>query len=290
MAGRVWTVKDALDWTVGFLETKGDEQPRISAEWLISAATGLSRVEVYAYHDRPLTEEERDHLRDGVKRRAEGQPLQYITGEMPFRHIIVHVEPGVFIPRPETETLVQVGIDHLAKREISAPKVLDICTGSGCIACAVASELDGSAVVATDLNPAAVRVATFNAERTGSADRLSVYEGDLFEPIDPRLKGGVDLVLSNPPYVPSSDLPDLPEEVLGFEPHLALDGGPDGLDTARRIIEGAVEWLRSGALLALELDERYVKDAVNAMEPWYEDRYIAKDLTGRDRIAAGVRK
>jgi len=288
MTERVWTVKDALDWTVEFLTGKGDEQPRLSAEWLLSAATGLSRVEVYAYHDRPLSDEERDALRGGVRRRAEGMPLQYVTGEMPFRHIIVRVEPGVFIPRPETEVLVQTGIDHITSRSVDAPRVIDLCTGSGCVACSIAVELPGAHVWAGDRSPDAVRVVTDNAERLGVADRIDIAQGDLFESIPPELKGTIDVVLANPPYIPSADVPTLSPEVLGYEPELALDGGPDGLDVARRLISEAREWLAPGGLLAMELDERRVKGAVNIMEPWYEDRYIVKDLAGRDRVAAGV--
>jgi release factor glutamine methyltransferase len=111
MGERVWTVKDALDWTVAYFEREGVEAPRRSAEWLLSAATGLSRVEVYAFHERPLSDDERTTLREAVKRRAAGEPLQYVTGEMPFRHLVVRVEPGVFIPRPETEVLVDAALE-----------------------------------------------------------------------------------------------------------------------------------------------------------------------------------
>ena len=128
MQGEIWTVKRTLDWTVGYLEQKGDEHPRRSAEWLISAATGLSRVELYAYFDRPLSMEERDVLRENVKRRGMGEPLQYVTGEMAFRHLVVSVEPGVLIPRPETETLVELALGHLddTVAEKGSARVLDI--------------------------------------------------------------------------------------------------------------------------------------------------------------------
>ncbi|MDO8987002.1 MAG: peptide chain release factor N(5)-glutamine methyltransferase, partial [Coriobacteriia bacterium] len=271
-ADHIWTLKESLEWTLGYLDGKGDEHPRRSAEWLLSAATGLSRVEIYAYHDRPLTPQERAALREGVKRRAGGQPLQYVTGEMAFRHLVVRVVPGVFIPRPETETLVDEGLEFL--RGLSQPKrakidppdagdesqlVIDLCTGSGAIACSMAQEHPSSRVLATDLSALAVATATANAERLGLSDRVEVFDGDLFSPleifaVERRLLGQVDLVISNPPYIPSSDLPDLPQEVLGFEPHLALDGGPDGLVIARRIMEESTRWLRPQGMLAIELD------------------------------------
>ncbi len=289
MAERVWTVRDALDWTVEFLAQKGTEQPRLSAEWLLSAATGLSRVELYTQFARPLSPHERALLRESVKRRATGEPLQYVTGEMPFRHIVVQVRPGVFIPRPETEVLVDVVLEHLRGRGIEQPAVADLCTGSGAVALSLASEHPGARVYATDLSPDAVEVATGNAARLGVGERVSVTCGDLLGPLDRALKGELSAVVANPPYIPSADVDGLAEEILGFEPHLALDGGPDGLETARRIMRDALEWLEPGGLLAMELDERRVKDAVNEMREWYEDVRTVSDLTGRDRIATGVR-
>jgi len=287
----VWRVKEALDWTVGYLTDKDDEHPRRSAEWLLSAATGLSRVELYAYHDRPLSPDERAALRQGVVRRAEGQPLQYVTGEMAFRHLVVRVVPGVFIPRPETETLAQVGLDFLSGTG-DAPLVIDLCTGSGAVACSIAQEHPGARVYATDLSPLAVQTAHANAERLGLADRVEIFEGDLFAPFSDiqesaGLLGKVDLVISNPPYIPSADIPDLPEEVLGYEPHLALDGGPDGLSVARRIAEEARGWLRPGGMLAMELDEGCVQMAVKEIAKWYEGSRTVRDLAGRDRVATG---
>ncbi|MBN2248412.1 MAG: peptide chain release factor N(5)-glutamine methyltransferase, partial [Coriobacteriia bacterium] len=228
MTERVWTVKDALEWTCEFLGRKDDEHPRRSAEWLLSSATGLSRVELYAYHDRPLSPDERSCYRTLVARRAEGMPLQYVTGEMPFRHLVVHVEPGVFIPRPETEVLVDVALEHLSGA--GSPIVIDLCTGSGCVAVSIASEHPGARVWAVDASEAAVAATLRNASNAKVAERVHTLHGDLFDPLPNELSGTVDLIVSNPPYIPSADVPDLPAEVLGFEPHLALDGGEDGLD------------------------------------------------------------
>lgn len=283
MAERVWTVKDALDWTVEFLGRKNDEHPRRSAEWLLSSATGLSRVELYAYHDRPLSPEERACYRALVAKRAEGMPLQYATGEMPFRHLVVHVEPGVFIPRPETEVLVDVALEHLAG--MAEPTVIDLCTGSGCVALSLASEHPGTSVWAVELGEAAFRTACRNALHAGAEDRVQVVHGDLFDPLPAKLLGNVDFIVSNPPYIPSSDVPDLPSEVLGFEPHEALDGGPDGLDVFRRIVAGADEWLREDGAIAIELDSGRVADAAALLEQHgYTGVTVRKDLTGRDRI------
>lgn len=282
MAERVWTVKDALEWTCEYLGRKGDEHPRRSAEWLLSSATGLSRVELYAYHDRPLSGDERACYRTLVARRAEGMPLQYVTGEMPFRHLVVHVEPGVFIPRPETEVLVDVALEHLAS--IAEPVVLDLCTGSGCVAVSIASEHPGARVWAVDLSEQAVATTLRNAGNANVAERVQSLHGDLFDPLPQELIGTVDFVVSNPPYIPSADLPDLPAEILGFEPVLALDGGDDGLDTFRRIAGEAGRWLAPGGGLAVELDSGCVTAAAGELQGDYEGVTVRRDLAGRERI------
>lgn len=285
-AEQVWTVKAALEWTAGFLAEKSDEHPRRSAEWLLSASTGLSRVELYAYHDRPLTTEERALLRDAVRRRATGEPLQYVTGEVAFRHIVVKVRPGVLIPRPETEVLVDSVLPAVdaAIAERGEALVADLCTGSGCVALAIAQERDRARVWAGDISPIAIEVTTDNIQRLGLAERTRVMQGDLFEALPRDLLGTLDVVVSNPPYVPSADVPTLPAEVAGFEPHLALDGGPDGLAVFRRILEEARRWLRPGGVLGVELDERMARSAASEAEQWYQGSRVVSDLSGRDRI------
>jgi release factor glutamine methyltransferase len=282
----VWTVKAALDWTVAFLGEHGDEHPRRSAEWLLSAATGLSRVELYAYYDRPLSPEERAALREGVRRRGAGEPLQYVTGEVAFRHIVVKVEPGVLIPRPETEVLVDAALPAIDEAIAMRGEALvaDVCTGSGCIALAVAQERPLAHVVATDISRVAVGLASANAERLDLASRVDVREGDLVAPLPHELLGSFDLLISNPPYVPSADVAALPEEVAGFEPHLALDGGLDGLAVFRRLLSEGREWLRENGMLAVELDEKRVRQAAAEALQWYEDVRVVRDLAGRDRI------
>ncbi len=290
MAQRVWTVRDALDWTIAYFEREGVESPRRSAEWLLSSATELSRLELYAYFDRPLTDEERATLREGVKRRATGEPLQYVTGEMPFRHIVVHVVPGVFIPRPETEVLVDQVLRLV--EDADSPVILDLCTGSGCVACSIAVEHPTARVYATDLSELAVDTARQNAERLGVSERTTFSECDLFSAVPEALRGGVAVVAANPPYIPSGDIADLPGEVAAFEPGLALDGGADGLDTARRIAHEALEWLTPEGACVMELDETCVKDAAEGVREWYQEVSVVTDLAGRDRVvvARGPRK
>jgi len=285
---RVWTCKDALDWTVAYLERKDDEHPRRSAEWLLGAATGLSRVEIYTCHDRPLSREERASLHTLIERRAAGEPLQYVTGEMPFRHLVIHIQPGVFIPRPETEVLVDVALEAL--RGVTEPKVGEVCTGSGCVAVSIAYERSDARVWTSDVSEIAVRSARQNALYVHVADRVQVFHGDLFAPYSHTLPGPLDLVVANPPYVPSGAMTELPHEILDFEPHLALDGGPDGLDVARRIAEGAHGLLREGGMLALEVDESRAELFAEEIAPHFTGIKVHKDLAGRDRIVTGTKR
>jgi len=289
-AERTWTIAEALAWTVDYFTRKGVESPRRSAEWLLSAATGLTRLETYAHFDRPLSPEERAVFRTAIERRAAGEPLQYVTGEVPFRHLVLRVVPGVFIPRPETEVLVDTVLEFLDRGGIETPVIADLCTGSGAVAVSIAHERAGALLHATEIVAATAAVARDNAERAGVSDRVTVLEGDLFAPLSPDLAGTFDVVVSNPPYIPTADLADLPAEVAGFEPRIALDGGPDGLDVVRRIAADAAVWLRPGGLLAMEIDTTCAKGAANILARWYEEIEVRKDLTGRDRIAMGTRR
>ena len=289
MTDRVWTIKEALDWTAGFLAQKGDENPRRSAEYLLSYATGLSRIRVYAFFDRPLTQEERGTLREAVAKRALGAPLQYVTGEVAFRHIILSVGPGVLIPRPETEVLVDIALDFL--KDVAEPRVLDVGTGSGCIALSIAHENPRAHVVATDISPDALEIARKNADALGLTDRVTFLEGNLAESAFARDEP-FDLLVSNPPYVPSATLADLTREVVAFEPVLALDGGADGLDVYRELLEQIVDFSRTHEPFPaiLELDERNVTQAreVALKLSAYSRVTVRPDLTKRDRFLVCV--
>ncbi|WP_417119189.1 peptide chain release factor N(5)-glutamine methyltransferase [Olsenella phocaeensis] len=293
MAEEAWTVGKILSWTTGYLERKGDEHPRLSAEWLLNNVTGLSRVEVYTNFDRPLTQEELDGMHDAVVRRGSGEPLQYVTGEMPFRHIVLRCERGVLIPRPETEVLVDValeGVDRAVAAGHSA-QVLELGCGTGCIACSIASEREGTRVVATDLSPRAVALAARNRDALGVGRSVDVIECDLASGVDEDLMGGFDVLVSNPPYIPSAVVPTLPEEVVGYEPGLALDGGEDGLDVLRRILELAPRALRPGGLLCVELFEDNVATAAELCrsQGGWASVEVREDLTHRPRFLVAWR-
>lgn len=253
-----WTVKKILEWIEGYLAQNGCENARLSAQWLVADALGCTRLELYTDLDRPLTTQERDVLRAYTKRRAAGEPLQYITGTTDFRFLTLQVASGVLIPRPETEVLVSAALDALEKsRGISEEELLvvDLCTGSGNIACALASELPNASVYATDISPDACALAKRNVEVLGLQERVVVLESNLGAAFPQDKLGKVDLVISNPPYIPSAVLKELDAEVVDFEPALALDGGADGLEVFRGVLAFALEALRPGGVLAVELHE-----------------------------------
>ena len=291
MQQETWTVQRVLDWTVGYLQRKGDERPRLSAEWLLCAATGLTRVEVYTNFDRPLTPDELALMHESVARRGRGEPLQYVTGEMPFRHIVMRCEKGVLIPRPETEVLVDGCLEAL--EGVDAPRVLEIGTGTGCIALSLATEYPGTRVIATDVSPRAVALAKRNRDALELAGVVDVVECDLASGVPDALMGTFDLLVSNPPYIPTAVLEhEVPPEVKDHEPHLALDGGPDGLDVFRRLLELAPTALRPGATMALELSEDNVEKAADecrAQAGWKRVE-VRQDLTQRPRVLLAVRE
>lgn len=332
MEDRVWTVKRILDWIEGFLGSHGDKNPKLSAQWLVSEALDVSRIQLFMDPDRPLSMEERDVLRDYTRRRAAGEPLQYITGTTDFRFITVMVEQGVLIPRPETEVLVSEALAQLETanqvkqaRRLEAEqveeaffqalaaatnaegdaegfgedgadipletgrnhrlRVLDLCTGSGCIACSIASEVPYAEVIATDIDPKAVALARRNAQALGLAERVQVVDCDLAEGLSEDLRGTFDLLISNPPYIPTEVLSSMDEEVTGFESVLALDGGQDGLDLFRRILPVGLQMLGDGGVIALELHETCLEQALDeALRAGYCNARIACDLAGRQRV------
>lgn len=302
-ARRTWTVRSALEWTRDFLTRKGDEHPRLSAEWLLCAATGLSRVDLYVNYDRPLDASELSTLHDGVARRGRGEPLQYVTGEVGFRHIVLKCAPGVLIPRPETEILVDEVLAYLSdlakvrgegSQLIGPPsplRTLEVGVGTGCITLSLASECPAVHAVATDISPDAIALATRNRDALDLTSRVSLVHTDLAAGVEGAAAGVFDVLVSNPPYIPTAQMALLPREVGGFEPSLALDGGPDGLDVFRRLVDLGTTALRPGGLLACELHENTLVAAseLPGIRAHYRDVRIVRDLTNRNRILCALR-
>lgn len=255
MPEKLKTVRELIQITTRYLAEKGIESPRLNAERLLGDVLSLSRIELYIQHDRPLLTAELDRYREYVRRRAAGEPLQTLIGTTEFYSRSFKVTPGVFIPRPETEILVEQCVRLLTPHDhrLIAPVALEIGAGAGVIGISLAAEVTTLQVYATDVNPDAVRLGEYNAHRLGVSARVTFLEGDKFEPLPARLEGRVDLLVSNPPYVKREDIPSLPVEVSQHDPREALDGGHDGLTFYRALASGLPRWLRPDGAVAVEI-------------------------------------
>ena len=243
------TVLEFLGRAHEFLAARGVASARLDAEVLLASVLGIDRVGVYLRFDQPLAAREVDAYRELLRCRAAGTPVAYLTGTREFWSVPLAVTPDVLIPRPETELLVE---RVLAGRVDGEPRILDLGTGSGALAIALARELPAARVVAVDVSPAAVTVATANAARAGVAERVTVVVGSWTSPLDAAAR--FDVIVSNPPYVPTAVLAGLASEVRA-EPALALDGGEDGLAAYRILVPQAAARLAPGGRLLLEVGE-----------------------------------
>jgi release factor glutamine methyltransferase len=244
-----WTVKRLLTWTADFLKKKGSESPRLDAEVLLAHVLEWPRVQLYTHFEQEVEEAPRSSFRELVKRRSEGAPVAYLVGRKEFFSLSLIVSPAVLIPRPDTETAVVVALDCLKGKP--APRVVDVGTGSGCLALAIAKHHPTAQVLAIDLSEDALAVARKNAEILGLLDRIEFRRGDLLATA--AQDGPFDMIVSNPPYIASGEIAKLERGVRDFEPHLALDGGPDGLRVVDRLIEQARTMLSLGGDLILEI-------------------------------------
>lgn len=281
------TIRTELDAAVGALAAAGVERPRADAEWLLAGLLGVGRFELYVALDRDVPAPLAARYGDAVRRRAAREPLQQVLGWEAFRGLRLGVTPDVLVPRPETEVLVEWALALLPPaRDGGRPLAVDLGTGSGCIACALAAERLDVRVVAVDVSAKAAALARANAAALGLGRRVAVIAGDLWEAFG-ALRA--DLIVANPPYLPTGALPALAPEVSRHEPHGALDGGADGLALIRRIVAGAATWLRPGGALLLETAGEPQVRAVAALvgAGGFEAVTIRADLAGADRFVAG---
>lgn len=283
---QTWTILKLLEWSAQYFHQKGLDSPRLDAELLLAQSLGLSRVQLYMQFDRPLSDAELQAYKGLLKRRGEREPLAYILGKKEFYSMEFEVMPTVLIPRPETELLVEKAIQILQPSSAQPLRLLDIGTGSGCIALSLAKHLPQARVSAIDVSEAALEVARKNAELHGLADRVEFFHIDFREAASrAALSGPFDLIASNPPYIARDEIAKLAPE-LAFEPMQALDGGPDGLDFYRDWLPWAFEHLSQGgsALLEIGFDqaESVEKLATNA---GFQKVNILRDYSGHPRVA-----
>ncbi len=292
--GGAWTVRRLLEWTSGFFTRKNVDAPRLSAELLLAHVLNVPRIKLYTDYERVLAERDLAAFRALVQRAGEQEPIAYLTGKAYFFNLEFEVGPGVLIPRPDTETLVE-NVLQLARNTpgFEAPRVLDLCTGSGCIAAAIAHRLKNASITAIDKSETAVAIAKRNVQRLGLNDRVAVEQGDLYEPLSRMIDfAPFNLVVSNPPYVPTSQMDGLDRNVRDYEPPEALDGGIDGLMLHRRILEGATDRLLSGGRIYLEIgwEQGCASREAASRHDELEDVRVLKDYAGHDRVLTARRK
>ncbi|MFT3685667.1 MAG: peptide chain release factor N(5)-glutamine methyltransferase [Phycisphaerales bacterium] len=314
-AEQVWTVRRLLAWVTEAFTKRGLDSPKLSGEILLSHVLKIERLRLYIEADRELAKGELDALRGLVARALKDEPVQYLTGEGWFFGLPLAVDRRVLVPRPCTEMMVEGVLQGVRGRESEKRKaksensegvaeadaltkggfrggmprgegvrVLDLCTGSGCVAVALAKNLPGATVIATDVSVEALEVARSNAARHGVA--VEFRQGDLFDALRGDERGTFDFIVSNPPYIPDVEWAEVPANVKNHEPELALRGGLDGFSLVRPILQQGAEWLKPEGVLMVETAASGAQDALKIAEDAdrYADGRVVKDLEGLDRF------
>jgi release factor glutamine methyltransferase len=283
-AGTQRTVRRVLMDGTQFLRDAGIESARLDAEVLLGHALDKERADIYLGMESTLNDSDEKIFRESLTRRAKGEPVAYITGHKEFWSLDFVVTPDVLIPRPETELVVELTLKEAITTK-AALKILDIGTGSGVIAIALAKELPAAEIWAVDVSAAALNIAEVNARRHGVAERVKFLDGDLFDPIT-ELGHRFDVIVSNPPYILSKEIANLGREVRDWEPKMALDGGPDGLDCYRQIIGGAHTYLAPEGRVLLEIGEDQGTAVAGLFVPAgrFGAATIFQDYAGKDRV------
>ncbi len=284
-APKSWTIGSLVKWATDDFRARGIENPRLDAELLVAHALGIDRMRVILDGARPLEGAELSALRDLVKRRRSYEPIAYLRGEREFYGLKFKVDKRVLVPRPDTETLVDAALSRSTHVSMSM-RQLDLCTGSGCVAIAMARQRPTASVYASDVSIDALHVARDNALRLG-AYNVAFVQSDLFAAFAGRR---FDVVTANPPYIPTADLATLMPDVRDHEPRLALDGGDDGLDLVRRIAEGAPPCLEPDGLLAVEIGAGEASATVAIFEGHgFRDVRVHRDIARIERVVSAVR-
>lgn len=281
----VWTIARVLSWAASDFRSRGSESPRLDAEVLLANALGTDRVRLITDSQRPLTAEELASFKEMIRRRRTAEPVAYILGHREFWGASYRVNRHVLVPRPDTETLVEVALDRTRARSMFG-SLLDLCTGSGCVAIAFARERPTWRVSASDVSADALNVAVENAIRNGVSHVINFREGDLFAAVAGEAR--FDAITANPPYIPSDELRQLAADVRDHEPLLALDGGASGLETLRRIVRDAPRYLARNGVLALEVGHDQARRVAEGFaRAGYTDVELRKDYGGHERVVSG---
>jgi release factor glutamine methyltransferase len=282
-----WTIQRLLRWAAEDFQKRGFPTPRLEADLLLGHVLHLDRVQLLVQAHRSLTPDELTRYRELIRRRRDAEPIAYILGNREFYGRRFHVDRRVLVPRPETELLVEVALKRTAHRNLWG-RALDLCTGSGCVAITFCLERPTWQTTATDVSVDALCVAAENALALGAVWGLRLRSGDLFGAVDETER--FELITANPPYVPSAELETLMPDVRNFEPHLALDGGPTGLDLYARLAKDAALHLVPGGVLALEVGAGQAPDVEKLLlAAGFYDAQRARDHGGHERVVSARR-
>ena len=276
-------LRNALRWSLETLERNDVGSPRLNAETLLMFVLGCNRAYLYAHPERELTEDERQRYEEAVAERSRGVPAQYITGHQEFWGLDFFVSPAVLIPRPETEHLVETAIEIV--RDLDHPVIIDVGTGSGCIALALENELPNAEVHATDLSPDALEIARANAARL-RLERVCFHITDLLTGFPDQF---ADMIVSNPPYVGECEADKVQAQVRKFEPHMAVFGGPEGPELIRKLIAQSAQVLKPKGWLLMEIGYTQSPLLEELLKGW-NDVHFVPDLQGIPRVAVARKK
>ena len=288
-----WTTRSLLRWMTDHFEAKGVDSPRVTAEMLLAHVLECDRMRLYMEVDRSASEEERSRLRELVARAGQHEPVQYLIGEASFFSRTFAVNPSTLIPRPSTETILEHLLQSLRREGEGDPESLliaDVGTGTGCIAISLALQLSQARLIATDISPEALELASSNASRHKVADRIEFRSGSLLEPLAD-MTGAFDAICSNPPYIPDHEWEAIAPNVKDHEPASALRAGPDGMDFIRPLIAGAGALLKPGGRLLIEIASCNRDAVIELAEKTgdYEQIEVIRDHEGLDRVLTARR-
>lgn len=284
MTSEVWTIARVLGWATDDFKKRSNPSPRLDAELLLTHVLGVDRVKLVIESERGLNDAELARYRSLIQRRRRGEPIAYILGTREFYGLSFAVDRRALVPRPDTETLVEVALERTRARSMYG-RALDLCTGSGCVAVAFSRARPTWRITASDVSSEAAGLARENVLRHGVAFSLRVVEGNLFAPLAGER---YELITANPPYVPSAELAELAPDIRDFEPRLALDGGADGLDVVRAVVQGAGSHLEPRGILAVEIGHDQAARVSELFErASFREIGVRRDYGGRDRVVSG---
>jgi len=282
-----WTILKILQWTTSFFNSHTIDSPRLTAEILLAHVLGVARIDLYLRFDQPLTRQELAGFREVIKRRVNREPVAYITGNREFWGIDFNVSRDVLIPRPETEFLVEESLKLIPSDTSSGCfTIIDVGTGSGAVAVALAVNRPGHVYFASDISRTSISIAAANACRHHVEKDIHFFVAELFSPLNIRDRN-FDLIVSNPPYIPSNQIAGLAPEVGRYEPLQALDGGLDGLDIIKKIVKNAPHYLKKNGSLMIEIgfDQKNRMTQIVESDNRYTDLQFIRDYSGHDRVA-----